>query len=86
VQRDVKGIIVLIQDTDLTMVVMDLTTVVIVGMDRITVVTQAPSRSRLAIGRTTLAALAIMWAVRITSGSRDIGRAMATFGSMATTF
>ena len=48
---------------------------------------QAPSRSRLAIGRTILAALAIMWAARITSGDRDAGhgRMVKEFGSAATT-
>ncbi len=34
---------------------------------------QAPSRSRLAIGRITLAVLVITWAVPITSGGQDIG-------------
>ncbi len=34
---------------------------------------QAPSRSRLAIGRITLAALVITWAAPITSGGQDIG-------------
>lgn len=35
--------------------------------------TQAPSRSRLAIGRITVAAQVITWAAPITSGGRDIG-------------
>jgi hypothetical protein len=49
--------------------------------------TQAPSRSRLAIGRTILAALAIMWAAHITSGDRDTGHraAVKESGSVATT-
>ena len=49
--------------------------------------TQAPSRSRLAIGRTILAALAIMWAAPITSGDRDAGhgRVVKEFGSAAAT-
>ncbi len=34
---------------------------------------QGPSRSRLAIGRITLAALVITWAAPITSGGQDIG-------------
>ena len=34
---------------------------------------QAPSRSRLAIGRIILAVLVITWAALITSGGRDIG-------------
>ena len=48
---------------------------------------QAPSQSRLAIGRTILAALAIMWAARITSGGRDIGQpaTVKESGSAATT-
>ena len=56
---------------------------VTVGMPR----TQAPSRSRLAIGRTILAALAIMWAARITSGDRDTGHGATVkeSGSVVTT-
>ena len=50
--------------------------------------TQAPSRSRLAIGRITLAALVITSAAPITSGGRDIGHGAAVkeSGSTATTF
>src|SRR4029453_18281546 len=49
--------------------------------------TQAPSRSRLAVGRTILAALAIMWAARIMSGGRDTGHraTVKESGSVATT-
>jgi hypothetical protein len=49
--------------------------------------TQAPSQSRLAIGRTILAAPAIMWAARITSGDRDTGHGATVkeFGSAAAT-
>ena len=35
--------------------------------------TQAPSQSRLVIGRTIRAVRGIMWAAAITSGARDIG-------------
>ncbi len=49
---------------------------------------QAPSRSRLAIGRITLAALVITSAAPITSGGRDIGHGATVkeSGSTATTF
>jgi hypothetical protein len=48
---------------------------------------QRPSRSRLAIGRTILAALAIMWAARTMSGDLDTGhgRMVKEFGSAAAT-
>jgi hypothetical protein len=49
--------------------------------------TQALSRSRLAIGPIIIAALVIMWAGAITSGGRDIGHGATVkeSGSMATT-
>jgi len=51
-------------------VVMARTGQVIRGMLR----TQAPSRSRLVIGRTTRVVGGITWAAPIMSGARDIGR------------
>jgi hypothetical protein len=53
-------------------------------MDRVTVVTQGPSRSRLAIGHI-IEAPVIGRAAPITCGSRGIGRAGA-FGFAATMF
>ena len=45
---------------------------------------QALLRSRLEIGHTILAALAITWAVPITSGARDIGHGATVKGSGST--
>jgi hypothetical protein len=49
--------------------------------------TRAPLRSKLAIGRITIAALVITWAAPITSGGRDIGHRVTVeeSGSTATT-
>ncbi len=65
-------------------VVMDPGTLVALAM----ALTQALSRSRLAIGRITLAALVITSAAPITSGGRDIGHGATVkeSGSTATTF
>lgn len=45
---------------------------------------QALLRSRLEIGHTILGALAITWAVPITSGAQDIGRGATVKGSGST--
>jgi hypothetical protein len=82
VQADALIIMVLIRRTDPVTLVMahtDPVTRVMVHTDPVMPVplaipTQAPSRSRLAIGRITLAALVITWAAPITSGGRDIGQ------------
>ena len=65
----------------------DPVTRVMAHTDPVMPVPQGPSRSRLAIGRITLAAPVIMWARRITSGSRDIGdgATITEFGSTAAT-
>ena len=82
-QSDVKGIIVLTQDTDLITVVLRGTGHITEVMAQATAtaqdmpLTQAPSRWRLAIGRITLAVLVITWAAPITSGGLDIGHGAA---------
>ena len=84
-QADVKELILLIQDTDHI-------TEVMAPMARATAqdmpLTRAPLRSRLAIGRTTIAVLVITWAGRITSGGLDIGHGAVVkeSGSTDTTF
>ena len=90
-QRDVvKGIIALIQDTLIQDT--DHITEVMAPMAQATAqdmqLTQAPIRSRLAIGRIIIAALVITWATRITSGGLDIGHGAAVkeSGSTDTTF
>ena len=67
---------------------MDLITGVIVHTDPVMAPTQAPSRSKLAIGPIILVALVIMQAAPITSGGQDIGRGAGVkeSGFTATTF
>jgi len=85
VQADALIIMVLIRRTDpVTRVRAHTDPVMLVTL---AMATQAPSRSRLAIGRITLAALVIMWVTPITSGFRGTGRVVIlAFGSTATTF
>ena len=75
-QADALIIMVLIRRTDPVTLVMahtDPVTRVMAHTDPVMPATQAPSRSRLAIGRITVAAQVITWAAPITSGGRDIG-------------
>ena len=84
-QRDVKGLILLIPGTDhITEVMAPMALPTVQGMQP----TQALLPSRLAIGRIIIAALVITWAGRITSGGLDIGHggAVKESGSTDTTF
>ena len=83
-QRDVKGLILLIPGTDhITEVMAPMAQATAQDMQ----LTRAPLRSRSAIGHIIIAALVITWAAPITSGGRDIGHRVTVeeSGSTATT-
>jgi hypothetical protein len=76
--RGTDGLMWVIAHTDPVTRVLARTDLVLIGhMDRVisalVMAIQAPSRSRLAIDRTTLAALVITWVAPITPGGRDTG-------------